>query len=266
MRLLIFLLLLSSSLIAQEKINVYTEQDGNIIYVFADNDEVIPMTVDVKLKLNGMTSNLEHDEGLVVVPANTKKVKIAEAKPSKRSGKIGFSMESYFYLGNVNSIANLDYVYDLPFQKGRTVEVYQGNNGRFSHQGENAIDFALDIGDEVFSAREGVVFNKVEHNDKSCKSESCNLYNNYITLYHEDGTFAEYTHLKKNGVIVNVGDKISKGDLIGYSGNTGWTTGPHLHFVVYQVNKEGQRITLKTKFATQEAGDIILKEKKHYTK
>lgn len=87
---------------------------------------------------------------------------------------------------------------------------------------------------------------------------------NLIIIYHPDGTFAEYAHIKQNGSIVNIGDKVNQGEIIGYSGNVGWSTGPHLHLVVF-LQKLNKRETLKTKFKTGN-GDIIeyLGEKKEY--
>ena len=81
-----------------------------------------------------------------------------------------------------------------------------------------------------------------------------------------NGTFSEYSHLNYKGAKVNEGDLIEAGDFIGYSGNTGWSSGPHLHFVVYKYNEKGKRVTIKTKFKTAEKGIVYLKEEERYTK
>jgi murein DD-endopeptidase MepM/ murein hydrolase activator NlpD len=83
-------------------------------------------------------------------------------------------------------------------------------------------------------------------------------------IYHEDGTFAEYVHLKKDGAQVSVGDMVSAGDFIAYSGNTGWSSGPHLHFMVFQFTKEGTRKSFKTLFSTEAKNGVFLKEKMFY--
>jgi murein DD-endopeptidase MepM/ murein hydrolase activator NlpD len=59
---------------------------------------------------------------------------------------------------------------------------------------------------------------------------------NYVRILHNDGTMALYAHLKTDGVLVRAGQPVRKGDTIGLSGNTGFSAGPHLHFVV-QVNR-----------------------------
>jgi murein DD-endopeptidase MepM/ murein hydrolase activator NlpD len=63
---------------------------------------------------------------------------------------------------------------------------------------------------------------------------------NFIRLLHDDGTMSLYAHLKSDGVLVRPGQRVTAGQRIGLSGNTGFTTGPHLHFAV-QVNR-GMRL------------------------
>ena len=59
---------------------------------------------------------------------------------------------------------------------------------------------------------------------------------NFIRILHDDGTMALYAHLRSEGALVRVGQRVRAGQQIGLSGNTGFTTGPHLHFVI-QVNR-----------------------------
>lgn len=81
------------------------------------------------------------------------------------------------------------------------------------------IDIAGDIGDDVFAAMDGEVI-YAEYNNGG--------YGNLIIVKHEDNMSTYYGHLSK--YYVEVGDKIKKGDVIGAVGNTGFSTGPHLHF------------------------------------
>ena len=91
-------------------------------------------------------------------------------------------------------------------------------------------------------------------------------FNNKLIIYHSDGSFVEYTHIKKNGAIVNVGDTVKAGQEIALSGNTGWSTGPHLHLVVFY-QKMGKRKTIATKFLIDDGSKKeILTAKKIYSK
>ena len=73
---------------------------------------------------------------------------------------------------------------------------------------------------------------------------------NYISIKHNDGSVAHYWHLKKDGVLVNVGDTILKSQLIGLSGNTGYSAFPHLHFEVQGYAEDGSYQQLATRFNT----------------
>ncbi len=156
------------------------------------------------------------------------------------------------------------YIYDLPFEKNASFLLYQGYNGKFSHQNENSLDFTMPINTNIYAAREGIVVKVVDKNNKTCPTKECIKYNNLIRVYHADGSFSEYVHLKQNGSLVSEGESINKGQLIGKSGNVGFSTGPHLHFVVFNQKIEG-RETLKTKFRVNKGNEVVfLKEKKLY--
>ena len=129
---------------------------------------------------------------------------------------------------------NDNYIYSLPIEIGKEVRVSQGFNGKKSHTStasKYAIDFDIPIGTNIYAAREGVVVYAIGHFKKSGGKEYIKKANKIVIL-HNDGTFAAYSHLKYNGVIVKKRDVIKRGQHIGYSGNTGNSNGPHLHFAV----------------------------------
>ncbi|MFT4535038.1 MAG: murein DD-endopeptidase MepM/ murein hydrolase activator NlpD [Saprospiraceae bacterium] len=265
MKFIIPFFLIAFSVTAQETVKVYHEQAGMGVNVYADNNEVIPMTVDLKLTLEGMESDIDNDKGLIVIPGKSKKFLLTKTRLAPNSREMTFAMDSKVYMGDITLKPDLNYVYALPFSKEDKVQIYQGYNGSFSHSGEKALDFGLDIGDKVLAARGGIVYKVIDSNSKSCKDKSCMEYNNVVMVYHEaDGTSAEYVHLDHNGANVKVGDVINKGDVVGRSGNTGWSSGPHLHFMVYQFTKKGDRKSFKTLFATDEKNGVYLKEKQFY--
>lgn len=135
------------------------------------------------------------------------------------------------------------YDYRLPFDYAR-VRVDQGPGGSFSHsdpQNRYAIDFALAEGTPIVAVREGVVMQVEDDFDKAgLNREKYNGRANFIRILHDDGSMAVYAHLKPEGVQVRTGQRVRLGQRIGLSGNTGFSTAPHLHFVL-QVNR-GMRL------------------------
>jgi murein DD-endopeptidase MepM/ murein hydrolase activator NlpD len=74
--------------------------------------------------------------------------------------------------------------------------------------------------------------------------------NNYVLIRHADGTLGHYCHLQKGGVLVKVGQTVTAGEPIAHSGNTGFSTGPHLHFCVFMTRNGRERVSLPVKFHT----------------
>lgn len=136
-----------------------------------------------------------------------------------------------------------DVEYLVPLEQ-RRMRIDQGYGGAFSHadlQNKYALDFAAEEGTPVIAARGGVVMQVESDFDKAgLNREKYGGRANFVRIVHDDGTMALYAHLKTEGVIVRVGQRVRAGQRIGLSGNTGFTTGPHLHFAV-QVNR-GMRL------------------------
>ncbi len=129
--------------------------------------------------------------------------------------------------------------YLLPVET-RSWRIDQGWHGVFSHndaQSGYAIDISVDEGTPVLAARDGVVMQVESDFDKAgLNREKYAERANVIRIVHDDGSMAVYAHLKLDGALVRLGQHVAAGQRIGYSGNTGYTTGPHLHFAV-QVNR-----------------------------
>ena len=139
-------------------------------------------------------------------------------------------------------------VYYLPYEAGLSFPVSQGPGGTFTHKGESyhAVDFDMPIGTPVLAARAGEVVD-VEK-DFRTKVLNREAGGNYVLVQHEDGTVAEYFHLKMDGVAVEPGTAVEVGDLLGYSGNTGCSAGPHLHLMVFRAVNGKRRESLPMRF------------------
>ena len=157
-------------------------------------------------------------------------------------------------VGDKNAAHDDDHVYSLPYASGRSYRVIQGYSSRFSHKGleEFAVDFDMPEGTPVYAARGGIVARVVESNTKGCWEKGCGRFANYIVVLHSDGTTGEYYHLRKDGALVDVGERVTQGQKIGLSGNTGHTTMPHLHFAVYRAADWGNTQSVPVRFMTED--------------
>jgi murein DD-endopeptidase MepM/ murein hydrolase activator NlpD len=124
------------------------------------------------------------------------------------------------------------YIYQLPFAPGSRFLLIQAYNSKLSHTGELSLDFKMKKGRKICAARDGVVESIKEDSDVGGLNDEFLSQGNHIIIRHGDGSVAMYWHLKKDGVLVTTGDRVTKGQHIGYSGNTGYTAFPHLHFQV----------------------------------
>jgi len=91
----------------------------------------------------------------------------------------------------------------------------------------NGLDFGAPLGTPVYAAQDGLVVS-VENQDRYCYRGA---YGKYVAIRHYSGLTTLYAHLSM--YVVNEGDKVERGQVIGYVGKTGYATGPHLHFTVY---------------------------------
>jgi murein DD-endopeptidase MepM/ murein hydrolase activator NlpD len=108
----------------------------------------------------------------------------------------------------------------------------QGYMSSFSHKGEYALDFKMKKGTKICAARSGIVIATREDSKLGGYKDKYLSEGNYIIIKHDDGTYANYWHLNFNGALVNRGDTVQQGQVIGLSGNTGYSAFPHLHFEV----------------------------------
>lgn len=162
--------------------------------------------------------------------------------------------------------ADTSYVYWLPYPPKAKYLLIQAYDSKMSHRGELALDFKMKTGSKVCAARGGVVVSMRKDSDRGGLKTEMLSEGNYIIIRHSDGTQANYWHFQKDGVVVNVGDTVQQGQHIGFSGNTGYSAFPHLHFEVvpgnsgYGYRQFGQ---LPTRFYTKK-GIRYLRPGKYY--
>lgn len=169
--------------------------------------------------------------------------------------------------GSIDARHDANAVYCLPFEKGRAYRVCQGYNGRPTHRGPNqyAVDFTMPEGTTVCAARAGVVVDLKESSDVGGRGMKYADESNYVSIAHADGTIGEYHHLQADGVLVEIGDRVVAGQAIACSGNTGYSTFPHLHFGVYSAADAHRMQSHPITFATVEGIAIDPRPGRAYT-
>jgi murein DD-endopeptidase MepM/ murein hydrolase activator NlpD len=157
-------------------------------------------------------------------------------------------------IGALDAAHDDTYEYRLPYADQVSYPVIQGYGARLSHRGveQYTVDFGMPVGTPVHAARDGVVALVEDSHDVGCAREECGRLANFVVVLHSDGTTGEYFHLQQGSVRVRVGEHVARGALLAFSGNTGYTTVPHLHFGVYRTEQGGRTQSLQVSFVTRE--------------
>lgn len=125
--------------------------------------------------------------------------------------------------------------YRAPFAAARSFPVTQAPPDAITHRDDGsryAIDIAMPVGSAVHAARDGVVINVAHKFFRGGTTQEVRDEANFVQVLHDDGTTAVYAHLQMDTVRVRPGQRVSRGEYVANSGNTGFSSGPHLHFVV----------------------------------
>lgn len=149
------------------------------------------------------------------------------------------SIEPFKYkwqLGD-NTITPGDQHYAPPVDTQGCHKITQAFNGKFSHHNDSnryAVDIVLPVGSAIKAARAGVVVSVKDDYHMGGVDQFFLDKANYVRVLHSDGTFALYGHILLGTAAVKVGDKVSVGTTLARSGSSGYSSGPHLHFVIHR--------------------------------
>ena len=178
-----------------------------------------------------------------------------EPKDAKKDWQYQYSY--FFALGDPKAKHDKSVLYRLPYRSGTKHTVSQSCGGRYSHTEpaeRYGIDFDMPVGTDVHAMRSGMVIDLKENSNRAGVSEQFVDQANYVKILHDDGTVANYYHLKRNGVLKSRGSWVKAGERIAISGNTGYSSGPHLHVDVARAGPVSEYTTTSVpiKFKTAE--------------
>lgn len=264
----LFILIFQLNFSVEEKfkVKVYSQKIEEGIYnVVVDNYAPFPQQVEIKFnKLENLKSSVDIPY-YCEVEGDARAKKLFQVSVIKKA-KFSYSLDYTFFIGSTyisSSQKNMKYI--LPFEQGKEYMLSQGNNGKFTHSGSSrfAFDFDMKEGSGVCAARDGIVAEIRDGSTVGGDNKRLIEEGNHIVIYHEDGTVAMYSHLQNKGIMVKLGEKVKAGQLIGLSGNTGYSSGPHLHFEVMRPIKLNYE-SVEIEFSDEKSNKINMKERNIY--
>lgn len=207
--------------------------------LFVENRALWDVTVTLKVLVrNGRLSRVQPETATYPARSETEAAQIWPENSGRRCQwrcRIDWIVGRLQNPGRTEAPADKNVLYHLPFEEGRAFRVAQGYDTNRTHKGRDrySVDFVMRKGTSVCAARAGIVVDLKESSKTGGSNEKFRSDSNYVCIAHADGTVAEYHHLHYDGVLVEIGERVETGQRIAISGNTGYSTGPHLHFGVY---------------------------------
>ena len=206
-----------------------------------------PDNLDVTIHFN--LNNMKSSASLPIhriIPPGPIEILLTQISPENGSREYSYNLNYRLYQGDPS--AKNTGTYRFPFESGNSFQITNGFFGARAHKDKHAVDLPMPAGTRITAARGGLVASVKEDSGVGGPEPSFIGKGNYVRILHEDGTYGTYAHFRLNGVQVEPGQRVQAGDFLGYSGNTGYSTGPHLHFEIKRANGQGGFTTLPWKF------------------
>lgn len=238
----------ASSSCSEEWLCIEASDAGDVVELRAVNLKQFPLTFSLRVRARDWWVSGRRIVTETLQPKESRAVMTLTPRDPDNRGRYRYYFD--WTVGDRSAEHDDETLYLMPYQPGSSYRVLQGYGSRFSHTGNEqyAVDFKMSEGTPVHAARGGVVARIEESNSIGCWEQGCGEYANFIVVLHDDGTTGEYYHLKKNGALVEAGERIRAGQKIGLSGNTGHTALPHLHFAVYRAASWGSTQSIPVRF------------------
>lgn len=255
----LLLLFLSFPLVAQVELESERDSEGNVT-IYATNAEFIPYSVLINFSL---LSNLSSSGGNVVTAvAPPGRHTVAKLRPTLEGQSTNFRYSYSYAKGNILGKNKLEPIYLVPVREGEKVKAMQMEHieNRLGPDSSNdeyvGVSFRFEEPTAVVAPRKGVISDMVMNIAES----KDNLYfadtENYIEIYHEDGSFTKLMVLKAGSQKVSLGDEVFPGQVLAESAGENYSSGPHVRMVVARTEKtemdKFKYKVLPVKFATVE--------------
>lgn len=210
---------------------------GEVIF-WAENTVYAPYTVTLTFSKLSNTSSVIEGEPLDAVVAGRGRYRILSLRPSTENSGIGFSYSSMIRKGDSRAKVDTNFVYLLPLPKGKPVRTrlmvsLDGVLGKSDKAHMTGIAVETQEGDTITAARGGIVTEIQDHSASIGENKSFSSTENYVEVYHKDGSFARYKLFKNGGIFLQEGDEIIPGQAMGIIGGDNYKQGSHLRFSLF---------------------------------
>lgn len=247
-----------------DSVRVIEKKEGQTVELWAESAFNTDYLISLSADLQNMTSN--PPVPAILDSLGRQRFLVAVFHASDTPGVTwNYHFQWSWKVGRRASGQALNTTFLLPY-KG-VHKVIQGFLGKFSHdkgsQNEYAVDFEMPEGTTVLAARGGTVTGMRQDSNVGGADDSFKGRENYVIIRHDDGTYAEYAHLRQNGALVKLGQKVNARDPIGLSGSTGHSSQPHLHFMVFNTLDGTTRVAIPIRFQTDK-GVVVPEEGASY--
>ena len=233
------------------EVTLFQRSDPGGVTLIAKSTYFGPVQIAFRVHPIENVSAQTHRSGLTVLPPRSETEVVFVGK-SVEQVDLRFDSEFQFVPGQPGAEHRPEQPYRLPYALSSAVRVSQAYPVVKTHSdpaSQYAVDFVMPVGTDVFAARDGVVIEVAsDFFESGTDYEVDGPRANVVRILHADGTMALYVHLNWNTIRVVPGQHVRRGEYLADSGNTGFTTGPHLHFVV-QRNEGGALVAVPLEFA-----------------